>query len=219
MTASFWVFALSLVVFVASHAVPTSGGMRRVLIARLGLWGYLIVYSALSLAALIWLIYAYIDAPYIEIWVAPAWWPPVAAYTMPVAFLLLSLGLPRRAPKSTGVFAITRQPAMWGLGLWAVLHMIGNGDAAALLLFGSMALLAGVGAINMDARMRKSLGNGWDAYARQTSLLPFTALISGRNRLRFDDVNPVAVAMGCVVYTVVLWLHGPVIGISVLELL
>ena len=49
-----------------------------------------------------------------------------------------SMGLLERELGPRGVLRITRNPVMWGIGLWAVAHMVPNGDWASLLFFGTL---------------------------------------------------------------------------------
>ncbi|MBN33412.1 MAG: hypothetical protein CMM46_01300 [Rhodospirillaceae bacterium] len=37
-----------------------------------------------------------------------------------------------------GIFSITRHPLLWGIALWALAHLIANGDVASLLFFASI---------------------------------------------------------------------------------
>src|SRR3546814_12029160 len=50
-----------------------------------------------------------------------------------------------------GVFAVTRHPMMWGFGLWGLCHIAVFPDPSNLVLAGSIAVLALVGADVMTA--------------------------------------------------------------------
>lgn len=165
-------FSLALAAFLASHVLPAATGLRQTLVDRLGRRAYLVLYSALSLGLLAWLISAAIRAPYIELW-PPS---PVTALAplvvMPAALFLLISGLGRPNPLSVsfmsglpdltdpGALAITRHPALWGFALWAGAHAIANGNLVALILFGGMTAfsLIGMRALERRARAKLSLG-------------------------------------------------------------
>jgi uncharacterized membrane protein len=36
-----------------------------------------------------------------------------------------------------GIQRVTRHPFLWGVAVWAFVHLIANGDVASLMLFGS----------------------------------------------------------------------------------
>ena len=60
-------FALALAVFVLAHVVPTRPAVRARLVARLGVRTFLLLYSALSLGLLTWLVYSLLAAPVVMI--------------------------------------------------------------------------------------------------------------------------------------------------------
>jgi uncharacterized membrane protein len=109
-----------------------------------------------------------------------------------------------------GIVRITRHPFLWGVALWALVHLIVNGDLASLVLFGSLLVLALGGTVSIDAKRRRHFGEQWTQFASVTSGVPFAAIAAGRNRL-----GPALVEMGVikplaaiVVYAAVFYLHG-----------
>jgi len=107
---------------------------------------------------------------------------------------------------------ITRHPFLWGVALWALVHLIVNGDLASLILFGSLLVLALGGTAAIDAKRRRSFGEQWMQFAAVTSNVPFAAIVAGKNRL-----GPAVVEIGVwrplvaiVVYAVAFYLHGRV---------
>lgn len=201
--------------FLASHMIPGLPAVRGRLIGLLGWPGYLIAYSTLSLAVLAWVGVAYAQAPYVEVWpYDPALrWVPVLV--MPVACALLVGGLARPNPLSIslwrgegdgagrggGLFGVLRHPVPWAFGLWAAAHVVPNGDAASLLLFGLLGLLAVGGAFGLDARKRRALGTeAWAALARR--------------RPRLDLRQGAGALAGLGLYALLALLHEPVLGIS-----
>src|SRR5689334_19506750 len=77
--------------------------VRDRLVAAVGLNAYRGLFSAASLAGLIWLVLAYKHAPYIATWGVPQWWKPVAIVLMLPAFLLAFLGLRTPNPTAAGM--------------------------------------------------------------------------------------------------------------------
>ena len=137
-------------------------------------------------------------------WGVPVWWKPVAIMLMLPAFLLVVTGLTtsnptivgeegRVARPPEGIVPATRHPFLIAVGLWAVVHLIANGDLASFIFFGSLAVTALAGTVSIDARRRRALGSPWQSFTAQTSIVPFAAIAGGRrlssNRMRSRHGN------------------------------
>ncbi len=221
------VFAAA-VFFVASHFVLSSRLLRAPLAAHIGETGFRILHSAVSLVVLVWLVRSYAEAPYVELWPAGAWARAVPLAVMPFAAILLVCGLTTRSPTAIGgeppptgdpapgILKLTRHPVLWAIGLWALAHMPPNGDAASMLFFGAFAVLAIAGMPMLDRKLSEKLGAAWGPIALTTSVLPFAAMLSGRARLRFDEIGTWRILAGVALYLALLVAHGTVIGPSAL---
>ena len=51
---------------------------------------------------------------------------------------------------------VTRHPFLIGVGLWAVLHLVANGDVASFIFFGAFAVTALAGTVSIDAKRRRA---------------------------------------------------------------
>jgi uncharacterized membrane protein len=183
------------------------------------------LFAVQAVVTLVWLVYAYGDAPYVELWGNPEWARWLAIGLMPIAFILFGGGLrpdnptsaggkaDRFDPRHTGLYALTRHPMMWGIGLWAALHLLANGDAASLVLFGAVGGLALGGTLAIDARKRRDDPSLWSRLAPVTSNLPLAALIAGRAKLEPRRLI-VPVLVGLVLYTILIHAHGWLFGVS-----
>lgn len=209
-------FIAALTVFMLSHMFPVRPPMRPWLIARLGLKGYFISYSILSLLVLGWLIVAASRAPYIG--VLPQWeifrWAPLLV--MPLACLIAVGGMMAQNPLSfgglgkqpfdpdrPGMLAVTRHPLLVAMVLWAAAHLLANGDLAHVILFGLFAGFAVMGMTLIDRRKQRQLGQGeWQRLAQGTARLNLM-------RLRLSPV-PLILAAGAMLALILL--HEPVIG-------
>lgn len=96
---------------------------------------------------------------------------------------------------------------MWAFGLWALSHIVANGDLASLLLFGSLAALALIGTALIDARYRARLSAQWPDFAKQTSNLPFAAIAAGRQELRLQEIGWWRPALALGLYVLLLVAH------------
>jgi len=219
--------ALAAVCFVGIHVCIAGTGLRAVLVARLGERGFSGVFSALSFGGLIWLTTAYADAPYTPLWGELYALKPLVLVVVFVAFLLVVLGLTTPSPTAVGggasldaeepargILRITRHPFLSGVALWAAAHLIVNGEASALLLFGSLLVLAVVGPGSIDRKRRRAFGARWERFEAVTSRVPFIAIVQGRNRLVVSELPRGMIALTVVVYVVVLAMHGMLFGVS-----
>jgi uncharacterized membrane protein len=216
---------LAALFFAGIHLGIAGTRLRDHAIKALGRRGYSAAFSLASVVGLVWLVIAYSRAPGIATWGMLEWWKPFAIVLMLPAALLVVIGLMTPNPTALGqegalskplggIVRVTRHPFLMGVALWALVHLIGNGDFASLVFFATWAIVALFGAVSIDAKRRRLLGEAWEKFAAETSVLPFAAIVAGRNHFRFGEIGWWRWAIALVVYAVMLGGHGPVIGIS-----
>jgi uncharacterized membrane protein len=89
---------------------------------------------------------------------------------------------PKARDPAPGILKITRHPVMWAIALWALSHIVANGDVASLIFFGSFAFLALYGTTQIEAKRRAREPDGFARFAEVTSNVPFAALLSEKKR-------------------------------------
>lgn len=164
-------FIAAFAVFFLSHTVPVRPKVKAWLVARVGAGGFTLGYSILSLAVLAWVIGAAGRAPFVPLWGWAAWQGHVTlAVMLGVCVILgLSIGRPnpfsfggarndRFDPERPGIVRLTRHPILLALALWALAHVLPNGDLAHVILFGSFAGFAIGGMWIVDRRKRRGMG-------------------------------------------------------------
>src|SRR5688572_831067 len=145
--------------------VLVAGVWRPALAARLGENGFRSLFSVLSAISLGLMIWTYTLAPTVWLWLPSAQLNAAAVLIMALAFLLLATGLRASNPTLagadlllrdrlpvTGITRVTRHPGLWAFVLWAVAHMIANGDLATLLLCAAIAVTALNGMWSIDRK-------------------------------------------------------------------
>jgi len=223
-------FALAMAVFLAAHAIPVQPRLKGPLVAVLGRTGFGLAYSALSIALLIWVIVAAGRAPWVPLWYAAPWQTYAAVVLMAVASVLTAYAIAginpfsfgsRAAPfdpAHPGIAGVSRHPVLLALALWAFAHLLANGAVAHVILFGVMGVFALLGMAMIDRRKRRDWGaQAWQTRAQNTSLIPFSALITGRWRPRGRPAVVPGI-LGLVVWAALLVLHPMVIGVAPLPL-
>lgn len=226
MTGSVTHVFIAALLFVGGHFVLSSRPLRQALSTRLGERPFLAIYALVALATFAWLLLAYARAPYVGLWSPSAWSRWIPFCIMPFAMILLVSGYLVRNPTvvgqerhlatadaAPGILKITRHPAMWAMTLWGLSHILANGDAASLVLFASIIVLALGGAAHIDRRRRAAYPQEWQRFAAVTSYVPFAAIAAGRNSVMLRDIGWSGPVVGLIVFVVFLFAHRWLIGV------
>ena len=146
---------LGLILFLGVHSVSiVAPGWRDAMRARLGEGPWKGLYSLISIVGFALLIVGYGAArahPEL-LYVPPAWLRHVAMLLLvPVFPLLLSAYLPGR------IKSAAKHPMLLAVKLWAAAHLLSNGSAADVLLFGGFLAWAVADRISMKHRVQRPL--------------------------------------------------------------
>lgn len=227
MTGTLVALLAAMVLFVATHLIGSSLPVRTRLIAALGETGFRACYSIIALALLIWVIIAHIDAPVVAVWSPPLGLQHLALSLMSLACLLLVAGYSTRNPTAVGVdtaavvsaeplgiFRVTRHPIMWAIALWGIAHLLANGAAADMVLFGGLSVLALAGAAHSDARRQATVGAPWAAYRERTSFVPMAAILARRTSFKFGEIGWGRLLGALALFAILLVAHPWLFGVS-----
>jgi uncharacterized membrane protein len=221
-----WTTGLASATFLASHLGLSSAAVRSRLVERLGEKGFQGLYTVVALLALGAMIAGYAQAPHTDfLWVPGHGLRHLPLLIMPVALTLIAGGVLVPNPSAVsmadaldrgdpvyGVLRITRHPMMWGIALWAAIHILANGDLASLLFFGGFLLTAILGSLHLDHRMMAEQGERWRRFTVVTSYVPFAALLGGRQRWSWVELRLPA-AWGLGTFALLLLLHPYLFGV------
>lgn len=204
--------------FVGGHFLLAADGVRPFLVGKLGARGFQGVYSLVAFAGLAATVLAFRAAP-----LAPPLWSlgglgrHLAMGIMPLSLILVVLGVASPSPtmmggekllekgwQPKGVVTLTRHPFLWGTGLWSIAHLLANGDTAAVILFGGMAILSFGGMAAIDGKRAREFGAAWQLLAKQTSRLPF----AGATPVDWRGIGWIKPLIGLVLYGGIVAIHG-----------
>jgi uncharacterized membrane protein len=182
---------LGLALFIGAHAFITARKPRAIAIARLGEGGYKALISVVSLVGILLIGYGfarYRAAGMIDIWHPPAWTRHLNNVLMwPAIVCIVAAYCPGDIKR------LLKHPMLVGVKLWAVAHLVANGDLGSIILFGSILIWAAFDRIAI--KNREDHGG---------LLIP----VGGRG----NDV--LAVVAGTLVYLALgYWFHPYVIGV------
>jgi uncharacterized membrane protein len=190
---------VSIILFLGVHLIRAlAPGFRLSMIERLGRPFWIAIQSVASIATLILLIYAFSIARYetTVLYSPPAWASHITITLMLIACICLVAGfLP------AGYIAVkTKHPMVLAVKIWAVAHLLANGDSAGVLLFASFLAWGVILRISLKRR------------ARAGEMVP-KQLVSAK-------YDAAAVVLGIVLWGAIIWkLHEWLIGVSPLAMI
>ncbi len=95
------------------------------------------VIAVAILASIVVMVIGYRMTPFVHVWAPPAFTIHINNLLVLIAIYMMS-----PAPKKGRVLAGMRHPMLTGFSLWAVAHLLVNGDLASIILFGGLLVWA-----------------------------------------------------------------------------
>jgi len=211
---------LAVAYFLGIHLFISGTRLRSVIVARTGEPGFLTLFSALSVVGMGWMIWAYSGSDLVPVWMPNPLFHWLAVPLTLIAFVFIFAGLTTPSPTvvggesalaaadpASGMLRITRHPFLWGVALWALTHLLVNGDLASMILFGSLLILALIGPVLIDAKCRSRFGEKWKPFEARTSNVPFGAIAAGHNHVSIDEIGWSRLAIAVAAWVTMILLH------------
>lgn len=147
---------LGLALFLGVHLVPTFPSFREGLQSRLGKGGYTGLFALASFAGLVLIVMGFRvlqDHPEFD---PQIWYPP--PYMRHITFLLMlpSMILLAASQIPSRIRTAVRHPMLLAVKIWALAHLLVNGNLSAMLLAGSFLLWAAYDRVSV--KRRQALG-------------------------------------------------------------
>ena len=187
------ILIIGLTIFLGIHSISIAApGLRNTMVARLGEWPWKGLYSLISIIGLALIVNGY-GAARIEpviLYLPPSWLRHLAFALMLLVFpLLLSTYFPGR------IKAKLKHPMIISVKIWALAHLLANGNLADVLLFGAILAWAVADLISVKRRAERAVpgfpATGWN--------------------------DAIAVIGGLGIYLAfVMWLHPMLIGVAII---
>jgi len=216
--------------FLAIHLFVAGSSLRGKIVGAIGEKAWLATFSIVSLVGIGWLAWSYNQAvlgPNHLYWATPLWALHLSPLVILLAALFVVIGVTTPNPTAVGAEAlaekpetvkgmlrITRHPFLWGVALWALWHLLINGDQASIIFFGTFALLAILGTFSIDKKKRLKLGAAWTGFASRTSNLPFAAIFAGRNQLKIGELGWWRIFLTLIIFAAAFYGHLWAFGVS-----
>ena len=171
---------LGLVLFLGMHTVTTQRDLRARVIGQAGEGGYKIGYtviSAVGLALIVWGFASYRAAGMIDVWTPPRFTKHIAVGLMLLAVIALAAAYIRGR-----IYTALKHPMLVAVKIWALAHLIANGDLGSIILFGAFLAWAVFDRISLKRRSDPGSppipvgGIGNDAIAVGVGIVAYLAL-------------------------------------------
>ncbi len=125
-----------LILFLGPHVFVTMRAQRDMAVNRMGEWPYKALFAVVTIVGLFVLgkgFALYRDAGPIDVWDPPNWTRHITVTLMwPAVILVTAAYIPGDIKR------ILKHPMLVGVKLWAVAHLISNGDLGSIILFVSV---------------------------------------------------------------------------------
>ncbi len=188
---------IGLVVFLSIHLVPSNVELRNGLVARFGDTGYKVFFTIVSLIGFVIIVFGFHKLQLHPGKNPQLWYPPLWCRHLAVAFMLPAMIALVAAYVPSRIHTMLRHPMLVAIKIWALAHLIANGDLGSLILFGSFLAFAVYDRISL--KKRGSLGP-----------------LGTKTGPAINDV--IVIAGGTALYIVFLfWAHVYLIGVSPLS--
>lgn len=184
---------LGIVLFLGTHTLTTLRDTRERLIAGVGAGAYKAGYTVVALAGLVLIVWGfsgYRAQGLIPVWSPPAWTRHLTLTLMWFAFVSLAA----MNPAPGRIRGWLRHPMLVAIKIWALAHLLANGDLGGMILFGSF--LAWAVYDRIAVKRRGDMG------------APRIAA--------FTRADAIVVATGTVAYVAMMFLHPWLIGVAVI---
>jgi uncharacterized membrane protein len=134
-------------------------------------------------------------------------------FLYPATFNLLEIAAiqkPQVHLFETGIIRITRHPQMVGQIIWCVAHTLWIGTTFTLLTSAGLVLHHLFAVWHGDRRLKARYGEAFEAAKARTSVIPFLAILQGRQTLKWEEfVRPAY--LGVIGFTLLLWGAHPLL--------
>jgi uncharacterized membrane protein len=213
--------------FPATHMLLSHGRIRETLVRVLGgEWRFRGVYTLVSFLTFFPLVFLWWPNRQLgpQLWELPVWLErAIALPLMLLAVVLFVMMLATPSPASMrpgasiarGILSVTRHPMNMAFACFGLAHVATNGFLGDVFFFGQFAVLGLLGAFHQDARLARHRGEPFREFMASTSVLPFVAILQGRNRIAADRQTMVMLLIAIAVFVALVALHQTLFGVAV----
>jgi len=189
-----FVLVAGIAIFLGIHSLSMFPHTRRSLIAYLGAGPFKGVYSLIALGGLGMIMFGF--SRYRAAGMIPVWTPPEGLRHLTLGLMWLAfVAIACSNPAPGRIRGWLRHPMLVAVKIWALAHLLANGDLGGMILFGSFLAWAVFDRISVKRRR------------------DFGAQRIGA----FTGADATALAVGTIAYGTMIFLHPLLIGVAVID--
>jgi uncharacterized membrane protein len=192
---------------------------------KIGARFYRIIFALVSLSLAVVLISYFFNHRYdgLQLWqvqgissVKPTVWMLSAIsflFLYPATFNLLEVAAiqkPQVHLFEAGIIRVTRHPQMVGQVIWCIAHTLWIGTSFTLLTSVGLIVYHWFGVWHGDRRLRLRYGESFETLKSQTSILPFLAILQGRQTFVWQELLRPAY-LGVAAFVLLFWWAHPLL--------
>lgn len=217
--------ALLWLAFAGTHVGLATRRVRPALVARLGEWGFVAVFSAVASITYAALVHFYAThrlegPPGLALGASDA----PRAVLIAIVFLGIVLAVAAlssypaspyaignaatRAPR--GLEKITRHPFFAGMAAIGAAHALLATHLVGTLFFAALSVYALLGAAHQDRKLLAQRGRPYAEFLAATSLLPFVAILAGRQKIAWRELPRGGLAQGAIAAIALFLVHDSI---------
>ena len=118
--------------------------------------------------------------------------------------------VPAKVVEPAGILRITGHPQNMGIALFSIAHLLAAGTLGGIFLYGSISLLGIVGAFHQNWNKSLDKDPAVQDFLSKTGVIPFWAIIRGRNKLVLSELKIKFIGMAIIAYIVTVVIHKAV---------
>jgi uncharacterized membrane protein len=194
---------LGLILFLGTHSLRIySEPLRSSLIEKFGIGTFKVVYALLSLLGILFIVNGHDEALQIITW---GWDPPIFTKHINILFMLIaSVMLISAYIPNNHIKGYLKHPMILSVKVWALAHLIANGEGANIILFGSILIWSVLNFRAARKRDRIQMQTHSDSHPMSTALNKEYSLVS----------TLICIISGAVIWCIMLgYLHNILFGV------
>jgi len=225
MTATGWIL-FWWALFAGTHVLGSSLPVRSRLVGAMGLAPFKGLYSLVALGTFVPLCLVYFDNKHSGAYLFSPFDGSrhVTETLMLLALFVLIQGLISGSPLTTvseltgrtppvrGIQRVTRHPMNLAFGLFGLAHCLVNPFSGDWAFFGGFVVYALLSSLHQDRRTLAAGSEPARRFVRETSYLPFVAVLAGRQRLAAREFSLAGLGAALAAWALLRFFHGDIFG-------
>ncbi len=207
---NFWMVFLGWILFAGTHIGLSAEPFRGKLVSKMGEKGFQGFYSLVALATFAFLVTAFVltdnTNEFFPVAASASWMTHLCNLIMLFAFILFFCGFANPSPmgmatvktEAIGIIRITRHPMNMSFALFGLAHILTNRSPEEWMFYLGFLVYGVLGSMHQDRKKAHQGGINFQSFVENTSILPFAAIITGKQTLKLGEISKKGVLIAIV---------------------